>query len=167
MVPFACSTAGAPLRNNVQPTTVMKLLWMSKSGGVFQFSGGRMTSRGQCPRGGACECPRVGVFFNFPEGEWRHADNVQGGGGACEIPCEMWNFGQSTPLPLLTKAFPYAYGQRVNTGESYIYYFGIFICGGTLNAQGLNEAICLITGAILPKGLAMGDRRRGVIVLQN
>ena len=40
-------------------------------GGVFQFSGGRMTSRGQCPRGGggACECPRVGVFFNFPEGE--------------------------------------------------------------------------------------------------
>ena len=38
-------------------------------GGVFQFSGGRMTSRGQCPRGGACECPRVAVFFNFPEGE--------------------------------------------------------------------------------------------------
>ena len=31
-------------------------LWMSKSGGVFQFVGGRMTSRGQCPRGGACEC---------------------------------------------------------------------------------------------------------------
>ena len=29
-------------------------LWMSKSGGVFQFSGGRMTSRGQCPRGGGC-----------------------------------------------------------------------------------------------------------------
>ena len=29
--------------------------------------------------GGACECPRVGVFLNFPEGEWRHADNVQGG----------------------------------------------------------------------------------------
>ena len=27
-----------------------------------------------------------GVFFNFPEGGWRHADNVQGGGGACEIP---------------------------------------------------------------------------------
>ena len=25
--------------------------------------------------GGACECPRVGVFFNFQEG-----------GGACEIP---------------------------------------------------------------------------------
>ena len=31
-------------------------LWMPKSGGVFQFSGGRMTSRGQCPRGGAYEC---------------------------------------------------------------------------------------------------------------
>ena len=29
-------------------------LWMSKSGGVFQFFGGRMTSRGQCPRGGGC-----------------------------------------------------------------------------------------------------------------
>ena len=33
---------------------------MSKSGGVFQFFGGWMTSRGQCPR--------VGVFFNFLEG---------------------------------------------------------------------------------------------------
>ena len=32
----------------------------SSNGGrgcVFQFSGGRMTSRGQCPRGGACEIP--------------------------------------------------------------------------------------------------------------
>ena len=48
---------GVPLRTKV-----------SKSGGVFQFFGGRMTSRGQCPKGGACECPRVGVFFNFPEG---------------------------------------------------------------------------------------------------
>ena len=29
-----------------------------KSGGAFQFFGGRMTSRGQCPRreGGTCEC---------------------------------------------------------------------------------------------------------------
>ena len=27
---------------------------MSKSGGVSQFSGGRMTSRRQCPRGGGC-----------------------------------------------------------------------------------------------------------------
>ena len=35
-----------------------------------------MTSRGQCQRGGACECPRVGRFSNW----WRHADNVQGGG---------------------------------------------------------------------------------------
>ena len=33
------------------------LVNVSKSGGVFQFFGGRMTSRGQCPRGGgACEC---------------------------------------------------------------------------------------------------------------
>ena len=29
--------------------------------------------------GGACECPRVGVFLNFSEGGWRHADNVEGG----------------------------------------------------------------------------------------
>ena len=27
-----------------------------------------MTSHRQCPRGGACECPRVGVFFKFWEG---------------------------------------------------------------------------------------------------
>ena len=43
-----------------------------------------MTSRGQGPRGGACECPRVGVFVIF----WR-ADDVtrtksKGGGGVCE-----------------------------------------------------------------------------------
>ena len=56
-----------------------------------------MTSHGQCPRGVcACECPRVGVFFNFSEGGWRHADNVQGGGGACEKSCiRAW-----TPPPL-------------------------------------------------------------------
>ena len=24
-----------------------------------------MTSHGQCPRGGACECPRVGAFFKL------------------------------------------------------------------------------------------------------
>ena len=34
-----------------------------QEGGVFQFFGGRMMSCGQCPRGGACECPRVGAFF--------------------------------------------------------------------------------------------------------
>ena len=110
-------------------------LWMSKSGGVFNFSEGgwrdvdndnvqggvlvniqvwgcfsifwraddvtRTMSKGgacECPRvgvfsifrraddmtwtmskGGACEYPSVGVFFNFLEGGWRHADNVQGG----------------------------------------------------------------------------------------
>ena len=36
----------------------------------------RAMSKGAC----ACECPRVGVFCNFSEGGWRHADNVQGGG---------------------------------------------------------------------------------------
>ena len=41
---------------------------------------------------GACECARVGVFFNFSEGGWRHADNDQGGclwmsksGGICHF----------------------------------------------------------------------------------
>ena len=42
-----------------------------------------MSKGGVC----ACECPRVGVFFKFSEGGWRHADNVQGGGGACEKSC--------------------------------------------------------------------------------
>ena len=37
-------------------------------------------TRAMSKGGGACECPRVGVFFNFSEGGWRHADNVQGGG---------------------------------------------------------------------------------------
>ena len=56
-----------------------------------------------------CECPRVGVFFKFWEGGWRHAGNVQGGGGACGYLCKI--SGKSTPLPPpLTKAFPYAYG---------------------------------------------------------
>ena len=41
--------------------------------------GWRHTGTVQGGGGGACECPRVGVFFNFPEGGWRHADNVQGG----------------------------------------------------------------------------------------
>ena len=36
-----------------------------QAGGGFQLFGGRMTSRGQCPRGGACECPRVGAFFKL------------------------------------------------------------------------------------------------------
>ena len=71
-----------------------------------------MTSHGQCPRGGACECPtRVGAFFKLmtsrgqcPRGvcvlvnvqEWgcfsifRRADDVtrtmSKGGGACECP---------------------------------------------------------------------------------
>ena len=39
----------------------------------------RIMSKGVC----ACECPRVGVFFIFSEGGWRHADNVQAG-DACE-----------------------------------------------------------------------------------
>ena len=43
-----------------------------------------MTSHGQCPRGGACECPRGGCFSIF-----RRADDVtrtMSKGGACECP---------------------------------------------------------------------------------
>ena len=60
--------------------------------------------------GGACECPRVGVFFKFWEGGWRHAGNVQGG-------CACTNFGQINPSapPPLTKAFPYAYDSDTAT----------------------------------------------------
>ena len=58
---------------------------MAKSGGGFQFSGGRMTSRGQCPRGGG------GVLVNVQEWGWfsifRRADDVtrtmSKGGGGC------------------------------------------------------------------------------------
>ena len=37
---------------NIGPKVGPPLLWMSKSGGVFQIFWGRMTLRGQCPRGG-------------------------------------------------------------------------------------------------------------------
>ena len=44
---------------------------MSKSGGVFQFFGGRMTSRGQCPGGVLVNVQEWGCFSIF----WR-ADDV-------------------------------------------------------------------------------------------
>ena len=55
-------------------------------GGVFQFSRGRMTSRGQCPRGVLVNVQEWGCFSIF-----RRANDVtqtmsKGGGGACEIP---------------------------------------------------------------------------------
>ena len=39
-----------------------------------------MTSRGQCPRGGACECPRVGAFFKLMTSR---GQCPRGGGGGC------------------------------------------------------------------------------------
>ena len=39
-----------------------------QEGGVFQFPGGWMTSRGQCPRGVLVNVHEGGCFFNFPEG---------------------------------------------------------------------------------------------------
>ena len=47
-----------------------------------------MTSHGQCPMGGACECPRGGCFPIF-FGVWRHADNVQGG-----VPVNVQEWGR-------------------------------------------------------------------------
>ena len=41
-----------------------------------------MTSHGQCPRGGACECPRVGAFFKLMTSRGQ----CPRGGGACECP---------------------------------------------------------------------------------
>ena len=41
-----------------------------------------MTSHGQCPRGGACECPRVGAFFKLMTSHGQ----CPRGGGACECP---------------------------------------------------------------------------------
>ena len=58
-------------------------------GVFFNFPEGGWRHADNVQGGCACECPRVGVFFNFPEGGWRHADNVQGG-GAC---------GMSSPPP--------------------------------------------------------------------
>ena len=72
-----------------------------------------MTSHRQCPRGGACECPRVGVFFKILGG-WMTSRGQcpRGGGGACGYLCKI--SGKSTPLPPLTKAFPYAYVKEFN-----------------------------------------------------
>ena len=71
-----------------------------------------MTSHRQCPRGGggACECPRVGFFSNFGRADDVTRAMSKGGGGACGYLCKI--SGKSTPLPSLTKAFPYAYEHR-------------------------------------------------------
>ena len=41
---------------------------MSKNGGVFPFFLRVDGVTRTMSKGGACECPRVGVFFNFLEG---------------------------------------------------------------------------------------------------
>ena len=41
-----------------------------------------MTSRGQCPRGGACECPRVGAFSKLMTSRGQ----CPRGGGAPGVP---------------------------------------------------------------------------------
>ena len=86
-----------------------------------------MTSRGQCPRGvGACECPiKSGGVFQFSGGRMTSRRQCpRGGGGACEIPpsgnpvsapvicVKFWAINPSAPPPL-TKAFPYAYALRL------------------------------------------------------
>ena len=104
---------------------------MSKSGGVFQFFGGRMTSRRQCPRGGVLvNVQEWGCFSIFRRAddvtqtmskggvlvECLHPPPLQERGGdiylyPCIRACYLCKIsGKSTPLPPLTKAFPYAYG---------------------------------------------------------
>ena len=57
---------------------------MSKRGVFSNFSeGGYDASRGQCPRGGACECPRVGAFFKLMTSR---GQCPRGGGGAPGVP---------------------------------------------------------------------------------
>ena len=66
---------------------------MSKGGGVFQFSGGRMTSRRQCPSprggGGACKSPPSGNPVSAPV-----------------ICVKFWAINPSAPL----QSVPNAYG---------------------------------------------------------
>ena len=47
-------------------------LWMPKSGGVFQFFWGRMTSHGQCPRGGVL----VKNPVSAPGRPWRRLSSI-------------------------------------------------------------------------------------------
>ena len=42
-----------------------------------------MTSHGQCPRGGACECPRVGAFFKLMTSRGQCPRGGGGWGGGC------------------------------------------------------------------------------------
>ena len=72
-----------------------------------------MTSHRQCPRGGACECPRVGGVFQILGG-WMTSREQCPRGGACGYLCKI--SGKSTPLPPLTKAFPYAYAGNDTDG---------------------------------------------------
>ena len=71
-----------------------------------------MTSHRQCPRGGACECPRVGVFSNF--GRVDDVTRAMSKGGVLVVICVKFRANQ--PLcPPLTKAFPYAYAHTYFT----------------------------------------------------
>ena len=79
-------------------------------GGVFQFSGGRMTSRRQCPRGG-------GVLVKSPP---------SGNPVSAPVICvKFWAINPSAPL---TKAFPYAYGPVHVCMCVYIYMYVCLYC---------------------------------------
>ena len=60
---------------------------MSKRGGVFQFFGRRMTSRGQCPRGGGVLVNvQEGGVFQFFGGRMTSRGQCPMGGGAPGVP---------------------------------------------------------------------------------
>ena len=53
---------------------------------------------------------RQGCFSNFGRVDDVTRAMSKGGGGACGYLCKI--SGKSTPLPPLTKAFPYAYAEN-------------------------------------------------------
>ena len=62
------------------PRGVVVLVNVQQEWGCFSIFRRADDVTGTMSKGGcACECPRVGVFFNFPEGGWRHADMSKGG----------------------------------------------------------------------------------------
>ena len=78
---------------------------MSKSGGVFQFYGGWMTSRGQCPRGVLVNVQEWGCFSIF-----RRADDVtrtmsKGGGVLVNVFTPPPPLGNPVSAPAFDKSY--------------------------------------------------------------
>ena len=82
---------------------LVKCLWMSKSRCVFQFFGGWMTSRGQCPRGWWCLwMSKSGCVFQFFGGRMTSR-------GQCPRVCVCF-----TPPPLQEILYPRLHRYKLN-----------------------------------------------------